>query len=289
MDGAGDLAGEGSVSFASAGVREVLGFEGFDFGSRKEGKFTEIFADFDVLGVNEKLVEFVRAGFLGIEPDGAALGFTKFTAVGFGDEREGQAPSRESDFFADEIRASGDVAPLFRAANLEFAIEGLTEMAKVVGLEELVAELGETDAGLAAEAGFYAVLGDHAAEGEMFTHVAQEIEEADGSGPVSVVDDTGGIAGGAEIEETLQLSFNACEIVSELLARKQVALGGFAAGIADHAGGAAGEADGVMTGQLEAPQRELRDQMTDVEGIAGGVEAAIQGDRALVEALGQRI
>jgi hypothetical protein len=154
VDGAGDFAGEGAVGFAGAGVGEVLGFEGFDFRAGEEGEFTEILADFGVLGVDEKLVEFVRAGFLGIEPDGAALGFAEFTAVGFGDEREGETPGEEPDFFADEVGAGGDVAPLLGAADLEFAVEDLAEVAKIVGLKQLVAELGETNAGFAAEAGF---------------------------------------------------------------------------------------------------------------------------------------
>ena len=156
-------------------------------------------------------------------------------------------------------------------------------------MNQLVAKFGKTDAGLAAEAGFYAVLGDHAAEGEMFADVTEEIEEADGGGPVGVVDDAGWVAAGAEVEEALELGLNAREIVGELLAGEQVAFGGFAAGVADHAGGAAGEADGVVTRELEAPQGKLGDKMADMEGIAGRVEAAIQRDRPLAQALGQRI
>jgi acyl-coenzyme A thioesterase PaaI-like protein len=115
----------------------------------------------------------------------------------------------------------------------------------------------------------------------MFADVAEEIEEADGGSPVGVVDDAGRVAGRTKVEQALELGLNAREIVGELLAGEQVAFGGFAAGVADHAGGAAGEADRVVTRELEAPQGQLRDKMPDVEGIAGRVEAAIQRDRPL--------
>jgi hypothetical protein len=76
--------------------------------------------------------------------------------------------------------------------------------------------------------------------------------------------------------------------VLELFARKEIALGGFAGGIADHAGGATGERERMMAGKLKTAQRELAHEVTDVERIAGGVEAAIQRDGALSEALGER-
>ena len=44
-----------------------------------------------------------------------------------------------------------------------------------------------------------------------------------------------------------------------------------------------------MAGELEATQVQLRDEVPDVERVSGGIEAAIQRDRPVVEALGQRI
>ena len=39
-----------------------------------------------------------------------------------------------------------------------------------------------------------------------------------------------------------------------------------------------------MTGQLEAPQGELAEQVPGVEAVGGGVEAAVDPDRALGQA-----
>ncbi|MFM1944722.1 MAG: hypothetical protein RI897_3704 [Verrucomicrobiota bacterium] len=53
---------------------------------------------------------------------------------------------------------------------------------------------------------------------------------------------------------------------------------GFAAGVTDEAGGAAGDGDGVVAGDLEAAEGEEGDEVTDVEAIGGGVEAAVEGE-----------
>lgn len=161
-------------------------------------------------------------------------------------------------------------------------------MAKIVGLQQLVAELREADAGLAAEAIFYTVLGDHAAEREVLADVAQKIEEADRRGPIGVVDDPRGISSGGKIEESPELDADSAVIVGELLAAEQIAFGGLAARVSDHAGSAAGEADCVMTRQLKAAQRQLRHQVTDVERVPGRIEAAIKRDRPRAQALGER-
>jgi hypothetical protein len=76
--------------------------------------------------------------------------------------------------------------------------------------------------------------------------------------------------------------------VLDLLRRLQVALGGLAGGVADHPGGAAGEGDRVVAEELEAAQRQQRDQVADVEGVGRGVEAAVKRNRALLEAGAER-
>jgi len=122
MNGARNFGGEGFVGLASTGVGGVFGFERFDFGAGEERELAEVFADLGILGVYEELVELVGARFFRIEPDGATLGFAELCAVGFGDERKGESPGGESRFFADEIGAGRDVAPLLGATDLEFAV-----------------------------------------------------------------------------------------------------------------------------------------------------------------------
>ena len=53
--------------------------------------------------------------------------------------------------------------------------------------------------------------------------------------------------------------------------------------VADHAGGAAGERERAVTGELEATQAELPHEVPDVQRVGGGVEAHVDADRALVE------
>ena len=57
----------------------------------------------------------------------------------------------------------------------------------VVGLQQLVAELGETDAVVALEAALHRFLRHHVVDGEVLADVAQEVEEADRPQPVDVV------------------------------------------------------------------------------------------------------
>ena len=45
----------------------------------------------------------------------------------------------------------------------------------------------------------------------------------------------------------------------------------------------------VVAGELEAAERELAHEVADVESVGGGIEAAIERDRTLGDALGQRI
>ena len=121
-------------------------------------------------------------------------------------------------FFADEIGAGGEVAPLVGAADLEFAAEGLAEVQEVIGLQELVAELGIADAGVAFHAGLHGVLCEHDVEGKIFSDFAEEIEEAEGGDPVGVVDQAGRIGGGGEVEEAGELGLDAGDVVGELFA-----------------------------------------------------------------------
>ena len=201
---------------------------------------------------------------------------------------EGEAVGGDAEFFADELGAGGDIAPLVGAADLELAVVGLAEVAKIVGLKELVTELGVADTALAFHAGLDRVLGKHDVEGEKFSDVAQEIEEAERGGPISVIHEAGGVAGGVEIQEAGELAANGGDVMGELRGREEIAFGGFTGGIADHAGGTAGEGDGVVAGELEAAQEELRHEVADVERTARGIEAAIDRDRAGGEALGER-
>jgi len=123
----------------------------------------------------------------------------------------------------------------------------------------------------------------------MFSDVAKEIEEAERGDPVGIVNEAGGIGGRIEVEKTGELGLDAGDVVRELFSREQVAFGRATRGIADHAGGAAGEGDDMVPGALESRERELAHEVADVQRVAGGIEAAIDRDGAFAQALGERV
>ena len=213
----------------------------------------------------------------GGEPDRAALGLAELGAVGFGEERRGEAAGDLVVLAADEVDARGDVAPLVRAAGLEEAAVRFVEMKEVVGLQERVGELGEAEA-RTVQAGLDAVAGQHGVDGKMLSDVAEKIEDADGAHPVGVVDEERRIGGGIEIEQTAELAPDAGDIGFEDVAGEEIALGRLAARVADHAGGAARERDGAMAGQLEPAQDEEADEVAEVEAVGGRVEADVEGE-----------
>ena len=75
----------------------------------------------------------------------------------------------------------------------------------------------------------------------------------------------------------------------DLFGRLQIAFSGLTGRVADHAGGAAGEGDGVVAGELKAAEGKERHQVTDVQRIGGRVEAAIKRDRSRGQALRERV
>ena len=110
----------------------------------------------------------------------------------------------------------------------------------------------------------------------MLADVAEEIEVGDGGSPIGVVEKAGGIGFGLEIEEHFELLFDGGDVGVEDFFGEKLAFLGFAAGIADGTGRAAGERDGMMAHELETAKREERDHAADVEGIGSGVEAGIE-------------
>jgi hypothetical protein len=130
-----------------------------------------------------------------------------------------------------------------------------------MGLEQHVAELGVADPVVPLHAGPDAVLGHHHVDREVLADVAEEVEVAHACGPGGVVDHPGRVHRRVEVEEPRELALDAGEVLVQLLPGEEVALGGLARGVADHAGGAPGQGDRVVAVQLEAAQRQLADQV----------------------------
>ena len=69
------------------------------------------------------------------------------------------------------------------------------------------------------------------------------------------------------------------DVVAKGVAVEQVALLAAAAGVADHAGGAAGQRERTVPGQLEPAQPELAHEVADVQGVGRRVEPDVDPDR----------
>ena len=113
----------------------------------------------------------------------------------------------------------------------------------------------------------------------MFSDVAQEIEEADGCSPAGIVEQPRGILFCVEVEQLGQLHFHAGDVVIENLLGEQLTFGGLTAWIADAAGRAACERDGIVTEQLKAAQSEQRHEIADVQRIRCGIKSAVKSGR----------
>ena len=238
------------------------------------------------------MVESIHAGASGIEPDGAGFAFAEFGSVGIGDQWEGEAVDGLAGFFAGELRADGDVAPLVAAADLEFAVFRLVEVVEVVALEQHIGEFRVADAGfiVAAEARFDAFFGHHGIDREVFSDVAEEIEEADGADPRGIVDELGGVGERfVEVEDAGELLSDGGDIAIEHFFGQQLAFGFFPRWIADAAGCSTCESDRAMACVLESAERDERHEVADVEGVGGRIEACVESDWAVGETFGQLI
>ena len=85
---------------------------------------------------------------------------------------------------------------------------------------------------------------------------------------------------GVEVEETAELRFQARDIVVEGGLVQQVALLAFHRRVADHAGGAADEGEGLVAAVLEMLEYHYADEMPDVQGVRRGVDPHVSGLRA---------
>ena len=152
---------------------------------------------------------------------------------------------------ADELDASGDVAPLIAATKLHRAAEAVVQLEKVVRLEQQVAELGVGDAIFALDAALHRLLREHVVHGEVLPDVAQERHRAHRGEPVGVINQAGRIRRGAEVEEMLELRANPRDVRLDLLGRLERPLYRLAARVANEAGAAAHDSDGAVPGSLQ--------------------------------------
>jgi hypothetical protein len=289
---------EGLMSHASAWIGGVLLLKRRDFIAGQECEKLQVTNDVAVIGVDPKLVEAIDAGLFGIDPDSTRHALAEFGAIGIGDKRECETEDLSTKFFAAEITAGGNVAPLIAAADLQFAIKFLAQMVEIERLEQHVAEFSVADAGFAVfHAGADAFLGNHHVYGEMLADFPEELQVADGCSPGIVVEQTRGICLGVEIEQSTELHLDVGDVGIEHFLGKELALYRFATGVADGTGCTAGKGDGDVAEELEASEGDKGDEIADVEAVRRRVESGVQGDGTgfepfqqfdLIRAIGQQ-
>ena len=175
---------------------------------------------------------------------------------------------------SNQLDAGGDVAPLVGAAQLDRAVVQQHQGHEVVGLEHLVAELGVRDPG--AHPSLHGLPGEHGAQREVLADVAQEADHVELREPCVVVGEDRGVRPAVEIEERAHLALEPLRPLGDLLFRIQRALTGLAARVADEAGAPADEHDRPVSGQLQAAQRQQRQEAADVEAVGGRIEADVR-------------
>ncbi len=180
-----------------------------------------------------------------------------------------------------ELDARDDVAPLVRSTHLQGAPVLTTQLHVVVGLEQHVAEFGVRDA-VALEPASDGVAREHDVDGEVLADIAEEVDDAEGGGPVGVVHDDRAGRGIVEVDEPLELPTDAFGPLGDRVRRVHGPLPHLAR-VADHAGGAAGQHDRPVARPLKALECEQRHEVTRVQTGAGRVESGIERDRARVE------
>ena len=285
MDPAGQVGGQGPLAGARLRMGNRLGLDRLDLRPAEQGEHPQQAPRLSVLAIEPELVEGIRRRSLGIEPDrGPRRGLAEFRPARVEQQRIAQAVSpvtigRLALDPPDQLQAGRDVAPLVGAAHLELDVEGLVELQEVRRLEEHVAELGVAQPGL--EPVGDRILGQHVRDREVLADRAQEVEQLERTEPGMVVGDPG--AGRAvEVEEALELGPDPGGIGHDHLAGQQVALGRGARRVADHARPAAHQGHRPAAVALEVEQAEDRDQVADMEGRPGRVEADVARDRARI-------
>jgi len=230
----------GKRSLRSPLVRLVLCCrdERVDFVLALEAEGAQQDRDVAVVGIEPELEERIRAGELGIQPDRARFGLTELGAVRLGDQRCGERMDVRGIDSTHQVNARGDVAPLIRSPGLQDTPVLAEQLQVVVGLQQLVAELGVADAVLG-QAGCHRFAIEHAVDTEVLAHIAQELQRIETLGPVVVVDHDSGVVSG-EVVEPLELAPDPRHPLGNRLGWVQVPLPRFL-WVADQAGRAANQ------------------------------------------------
>ena len=120
----------------------------------------------------------------------------------------------------------------------------------------------------------------------MLADVADEIDEGVVLHPVVVVHEFGLVGGvGVKVQETGELRLDAGDVVIQGGLVQEIPFGRLHRRVADHAGGAAHEGEGLVAAALEMLQDHHADEVADMQGVGRRVDAYVGSRRAFHEFL----
>ena len=151
-------------------------------------------------------------------------------------------------------------------------------MEEVVALEELIAELCETQtiASFTVQTFLNAILRHHVVHGDVLTDIANKVEEGITLHPIVVVDEFGTVGSvGLKVEKARELLLDATDVVRQSLLIEQIALLTLTGGVANHTRSTANKRERLMTTILQVAQHHDATQVTNMEGISRRVNTYI--------------
>ncbi len=255
MNQARDLLGQHVLRARRFTAVLVFFFQGIDLFNIHKGEELQEAVNVRISSVDPELVEFVRAGFLRIEPYRAAFGFTEFGAVGFGDQRNGQTEYLILVQTTGQVDTGRDVPPLVRTANLQGDAMQFIQAGEVIALQQVIGEFGKRDALIVTvKTLLHRFFVDHLVDGEMFADITQEGQHVHAAEPVIVVGGNGGVITAIKVEERRDLFANFIHPLLHGVFGVELTLSGFKARVANQTGCAADQRHRFMPCLLEAFQ-----------------------------------
>ena len=119
----------------------------------------------------------------------------------------------------------------------------------------------------------------------MLAHVADEVKEKVVLHPVVVVANLGTVDRVVEVEEATELLADALHIMLNFLNGEEFSFLGFEGGVANHAGGATHNGQGLVACQLEVFQQHDGDEVSDMERVGRRVNTYVSRSDFLFELL----
>ena len=176
---------------------------------------------------------------------------------------------------AGKLDAVDDIAPLVRPAHLEAAGRAARQLQKIIGLQDHVIEFEEGERLLPIQPHLHRIEAQHPVDREMLADIAQERDIFEAVQPLRIVEHDGVGRPVPEGQEAGEHALDAGDILRDQIGGEQLARFILKARVADLAGAAAHQDDGLVSRALQLAQHHDRHQMPDMQRRRGRIETDI--------------